>query len=133
LFDPDRMERLLGHFRTLLEGVAADPDQRVSRLQMLTEGERHQLLAEWNETRAEYARELCLHQLFEQQVERTPDAIALEFAGQSLTYAQLNARANQLAHHLRQRGVGAEALVGLCLERSLEMVVGLLAILKAGG
>nr|UXE44290.1 linear gramicidin synthase subunit B [uncultured bacterium] len=133
LFDRPRMERLLEHYRNLLEAVVTDPEQRIARLPLLTQAERQQLLTQWNETQAEYARELCIHQLFEQQVERTPDATALEFQGERLTYQQLNARANQLAHYLRRQGVGPETLVGLCIERSLEMVVALLGILKAGG
>ena len=92
-----------------------------------------QLIVQWNNTEADYPKESCLHELFEAQVERTPDAIALEFDGQQLSYAKLNARANQLGRYLRGRGVGPGKLVGICVERSLEMVVGLLGILKAGG
>ena len=100
---------------------------------VLTEAERHKLLVEWNRTERDYPRDKCVHQLFEEQVERTPEAVAVVFEGQSLTYRELNARANRLAQHLRTLGVGPEVLVGLCVERSLEMVVGLLGILKAGG
>ena len=105
----------------------------LDELSRLTERERRQLLVEWNDTAADYPRDQCIHQLFEEQVERTPDAVAVVFEDRQLTYAQLNARANQLARHLRRLGVGPEVLVGLCVERSLEMVVGLLGILKAGG
>ena len=100
---------------------------------LLTEAERHQLLVEWNNTATDYPKDQCIHQLFEAQVERTPDAVALIFEQQCLTYRELNQRANRLAHYLRQLGVGPEVLVGICMERSLEMVVGLLGILKAGG
>ena len=111
----------------------ANPEARISELPLLTEAERHQLLVEWNDTKTDYPRDVCVHQLFEAQVERTPDAVAVVFEGQELSYRELNARANQLAHYLRKRGVGPEVLVGICMERSPEMVVGLLAILKAGG
>ena len=93
---------------------------------VLTEAERHQILVEWNQTERDYPRDKCVHQLFEEQVERTPEAVAVVFEGQSLTYRELNARANQLGHHLRSLGVGPDVLVGLCVERSLEMVVSLL-------
>ena len=91
------------------------------------------MLVEWNDTAADYPKDKCIHELFEEQVEKTPDAIAVEFDGQQLTYRELNSRANQLAHHLIGLGVGPEKLVGICVERSIEMVVGLLGILKAGG
>ena len=133
LFDASTIERLVGHFVTLLEGIVADPDRRISELPLLTERERRQLLVTWNDTAVEYPHDQCVHALFEQQVAQTPDAIAVVYADQQLTYRELNARANQLAHHLRDLGVGPQTLVGLCLERSLELVVGLLGILKAGG
>ncbi len=133
LFDGSTIERMVGHFVTLLEGIVADPDQPISDLPLLTKAERHQLLVEWNDTAVEYPGDKCVHQLFEEQVERTPDAIALIFEEQELTYRELNERANQLAHHLIALGVGPETLVGLCLERSAELVVGVLGILKAGG
>ena len=132
LFNRDRVERMNGHFQTLLEGIIANPEQPISTLPILTESERHQILIEWNETAADYPRDKCIHELFEEQVARTPDAIAVEFEGQRLTYGELNARANQLGHHLISLGVGPEALVGICVERSIGMVVGLLGILKAG-
>ena len=133
LFDEATITRMLGHFQTLLEGIVADPNQRISELRLLTEPEKHQLLVEWNDTARNYPKGNCIHQLFEAQVEKTPDAVALVFEDQRLTYRELNNRANQLAHYLRRRGVGPEVLVGICLERSIEMVVGLLGILKAGG
>jgi amino acid adenylation domain-containing protein len=133
LFDPATVDRLLGHLHVLIAGLVAEPDQRVGELPLLTEEERHLLLVAWNDTRVAYPREECLHGLIEAQVERTPDAVAVDFQGTQLTYRQLDERANQLAHHLRSLGVGPESRVALCVERSLEMVVGLVGILKAGG
>ena len=133
LFDAATIDRMIGHWQTMLEGIVADPEQRISELPFLTEAERHQLLVEWNATQTEYPRDRCIHQLFEAQVEQTPDALAVVFEDVQLTYRELNRRANQLAHYLRKLGVGPEILVGLCIERSLEMVVGILGILKAGG
>jgi amino acid adenylation domain-containing protein len=133
LFDSDRIERLTGHVRTLLEGVVADAGQRVSELPMLTTSERDLLLVDWNATAADYPRERCIHELFEAQVEQTPEALALIFESQSVTYADLNARADRLACHLRALGVGPDVLVALFLDRSLDMVVGMLGVLKAGG
>ncbi|MFQ5610897.1 MAG: amino acid adenylation domain-containing protein [Anaerolineae bacterium] len=135
LFDADTITRLAGHFQTLLAGIVADPDAPISRLPILTEAERGRLLHEWSRTRIDYPRrsDHCLSQRFEAQVARTPEAIALTFEGEHLTYRQLNARANQLAHHLRTLGIGPDALVGVCLERSPEMVVAILGVLKAGG
>ncbi|NMG19781.1 non-ribosomal peptide synthetase [Brasilonema bromeliae] len=131
LFDADTITRMSGHFQTLLEEVTANPQQHVNELPLLSATERQQLL-EWNDTQAEY-QEQCIHELFEVQVEKTPHAVAVMFEGEQLTYQQLNTRANQLAHYLKTLGVGADVLVGICMERSLEMVVGLLGILKAGG
>jgi len=133
LFEQSTIERMIGHFKTLLEGIIAVPDQPISTLPVLTEAEKHQLLVDWNDTAADYPRDSCIHELFEAQVARTPEALAVQFEGKQLTYRELNTRANQLAHYLRRLGVGAEKLVGICVERSLEMVVGLLGILKAGG
>jgi len=133
LFKPDTIARLAGHYRTLLEGAVADPDQRLSALPLLTEAERHLLLKEWNSTQRPFPRSACISALFEAQVERTPEAVAATFEDQSLTYRQLNQRANQLAHHLRRHGVCPEAAVGICLKPSLDLIVGLLGILKAGG
>ncbi|MBN3890742.1 MAG: non-ribosomal peptide synthase/polyketide synthase [Nostoc sp. JL31] len=133
LFDASTIERMTGHFVTLLESIIANPQQSISQLPLLTEVEQQQLLVEWNNTQADYPLDKCLHQLFEEQVARTPDAVAVVFENQQLTYQQLNCRANELAHYLQSLGVGADVLVGICLERSIEMVVGLLGILKAGG
>ncbi|MEH2261609.1 amino acid adenylation domain-containing protein [Nostoc sp.] len=133
LFDPSTIERMAGHFVTLLEGIIANPQQQISQLPLLTEAQQRQLLGEWNNTQVDYPHDKSIHQLFEEQVERTPNAVAVEFGNQHLTYYQLNYRANQLAHYLKSLGVKADVLVGLCIERSLEMVVGLLGILKAGG
>jgi len=133
LFDEATIARLAGHWQRLLEGIVADPAQPIAALPLLTERERHQLLVEWNATDAKYPQERCIHQLFEAQVERTPETVAVVFENQQFTYHELNVRANQLAHHLRALGVWPRVLVGVCMERSLEMIVGLLGVLKAGG
>ncbi|GAA6615988.1 non-ribosomal peptide synthetase [Scytonema sp. NUACC26] len=133
LFESASVRRMLGHFQTLLKSIVADPGQSVSTLLLLTEAERHQLLVEWNNTKVDYPREQCIHHLFEAQVKQTPNTVAVVFEDEQLTYWELNHRAEQLAHHLRSLGVGPEVLVGICVERSIEMVVGLLGILKAGG
>ncbi len=133
LFASVTIERLIGHFRTLLAGIVAGPEQQISDLPLLTEGERRQVLTDWNATDTKEAHDKCLHQLFEAQAERTPDAPAVFFSEQQLTYRELNARANQLAHYLQALGVGPESLVCICVERSLEMLVGMLGIMKAGG
>ena len=133
LFDQSTIKRMVGHFRMLLQGIVANPDQPISTLPLLTEAERHQLLVEWNDTKTDYPEDTCVHELFEAQVERTPDTIAVEFEGNQFTYRELNSRANQLARYLQGLGVGPEKLIGICVERSLEVVVGLLGILKAGG
>ncbi|MCB8765707.1 amino acid adenylation domain-containing protein [Planktothrix agardhii 1029] len=132
LFDSGTIERLAGHFVNLLAGIVANPQAQISQLPLLTEVEQQQLLIEWNNTQVDYPQIKCIHQLFEEQAERTPDAIAVVFENQQLTYAELNGRANQLAHYLQSLGVVADQLVAICVERSLEMIVGLLAILKAG-
>ncbi|BAY46373.1 amino acid adenylation domain-containing protein [Scytonema sp. HK-05] len=132
LFDACTISRMSGHFQTLLEGIVANPEQHISELPLLTAAEHHQLLYEWNDTDADYPQDKCIHELFEQLV-RTPDAVALMYEEQQLTYQELNALANQFAHYLKTLGVGPEVLVGIFVERSLEMVVGLLGILKAGG
>ena len=133
LFDNATIARLMGNYETLLESIVADPDQRISDVQILTDAERRQLLVDWNDTRTNYPHDRCVHQLFEQQVEQSPGAVALAYGDEQFTFRELNARANQLAHYLRKRGVGPEVLVGICMERSIEMIVGLLGILKAGG
>jgi amino acid adenylation domain-containing protein len=132
LFEAETVRRMLGHFEVLLEGIAADPARRLSELPLLPEAERRQLLVDWNRTEADYPR-ACLHELFERQAARTPGAVALIDEGERLTYAELNARANQLARYLQRLGVGPEVPVGICVERSPDVVVGLLGILKAGG
>jgi amino acid adenylation domain-containing protein len=124
--------RMIGHLRTLLEAIAANPDHRLGALPLLTAAERDQLLVEWNRTTVEYPGTPCVHELFEAQAERTPERIALRFENQHMTYRELNSRSNQLARHLRNLGVGPDALVAIYAQRSLEMVVGLLAVLKAG-
>lgn len=133
LFDGATIGRMVGHFQNLLEGIAANPEQRISRLPLLTEEERQNLVVAWNETACEYPRDSCIQELFEQQVERRPEATAVVFGEQQLTYGELNWRANQLAHYLVGRGVGPDVVVAVALPRSLEMVVGLLGVLKAGG
>jgi amino acid adenylation domain-containing protein len=133
LFDASTIERMTEHFHGLLSGIVADPNEPIDNLPLLKERERHQLLVEWNDTDRDYPREKCIHQLYEAQVERTPEAVALVFENRQLTYRELNRRANQLAHYLRKLGVGPEVRVAICMERSFEMVIGLLAILKAGG
>ncbi|MDB9432747.1 amino acid adenylation domain-containing protein, partial [Microcystis aeruginosa] len=133
LFDGSTIARLLEHFQNLLRAIIVNPQESVSLLPLLSEQEQKQLLVDWNQTKTDYPQEQCIHQLFESQVERTPDAIAVVFEEQSLTYGELNGRANQLAHYLQKSGVKPDELVGICLERSLDMIVGLLAILKVGG
>ncbi|MCJ9736200.1 condensation domain-containing protein, partial [Bradyrhizobium sp. PRIMUS42] len=133
IYDVSTIERLAERWRVLLEAIAADPDARLSELAMLPEAERRQLVEEWNETCSAYPSEACLHDLVTAQAMRTPDAVAVIDGGRQLSYAEIERRANRLAHHLRGLGVGAESIVGVCVERSAEMVIGLLGILKAGG
>nr|WP_326929400.1 non-ribosomal peptide synthetase [Burkholderia pseudomallei] len=134
LFDESTVRRYVTYWCRLLEGMTAGPaNVSVARLPLLDEAERKQVVYAWNATERDYPIEQCIHQLFEAQVDRKPEAIALTFDGQRLGYAELNARANRLAHYLQARGVGPDRLVALCAERGIEMVVGLLAILKAGG
>ncbi len=133
LFNSSTIERLNGHFQNLLESIVTNPQQPISELNILTAKERQQLLFEWNNTQIEYPQDKCIHHWFEEQVEQTPDAVAVVFEKQQLTYRQLNTRANQLANYLITLGVKADTLVGICVERSLEMMVGILGILKAGG
>ncbi|MEH2107766.1 amino acid adenylation domain-containing protein [Nostoc sp.] len=133
LFEPDTIARMTSHFQTLLAAIIANPNQTIGELPLLSQPERHQLLVEWNDTYRPYPQSKCIHELFEDQVEKTPNAIAVVYENESLTYQELNLRANQLAHYLQTLGVGAEVLVGICIERSPLMVVGLLGILKAGG
>ena len=136
-FDPARLsvaqaEKVLGYYRSILQSMSENPDAMHDTQDYLSRAEREQMLVEWNPT-ATYPQDQCIHELFEAQVERTPDAVALVFEDRQLTYLELNERANQLAHYLRSQGVGPDVLVGICVERSLEMIVGLLGILKAGG
>lgn len=133
LFDDDTIARMAGHFQTLLAAIVANPNLTVGELPLLTEKERYQLLVEWNNTQTNYPSDKYIHQLFEEQVAKTPQSVAVIFENEYLTYQQLNEQANQLAHYLQTLGVKQEVLVGICLERSLSMIVGLLAILKAGG
>ena len=133
IFDDATITRLLGHYQTLIEGIVAQPDRRLSELPLLGAAERHQLLVEWNQTECAYPRDKCIHELFEEQAAHAPDAVAALFQEESLSYRQLNERAEQVARHLRAMGIGPGALVGLLVERSLEMLIGVLGILKAGG
>ncbi|MFK3820540.1 amino acid adenylation domain-containing protein [Pseudomonas sp. NPDC089407] len=133
LFDASTIESMARHWLNLLSGIVRQPEQRVVDLPLMAEHERAQVLQNWNRTQASFPSAHALHQLIEAQAERSPDATALSCGGQTLSYAELNRRANQLAHRLRESGVGPDVLVGLSVERSLEMVVGLLGILKAGG
>lgn len=132
-FDENAIGRMQEQFTVLLDDIANGQNGPVHGLSIVPGPERRKVLIEWNRTKADYPRDVCLHQLFEAQVERTPDQLAVVFGNQTLTYGELNRRANQLAHHLRGLGVGPDVLVGLFAERSLEMLVGLLGILKAGG
>ncbi|MFM9435110.1 amino acid adenylation domain-containing protein/thioester reductase-like protein [Janthinobacterium sp. CG_23.3] len=132
LFDAATMARMVGHYENLLRAAVAQLDRPLSTLALLKPEERKQLLSDWNQTDADYPREHCAYQLFEQQVLRTPAAVAAECAGATLSYAELNERANRVARTLRARGVGLESLVGVCFERSLDLVVALLAVWKAG-
>ncbi|NBD17974.1 MAG: amino acid adenylation domain-containing protein [Cyanobacteria bacterium] len=132
LFHPDTIKRMVGHWQTLLQGIVDNPEQRLSALPLLTAAEEQQI-REWNATQTDYPQQQCLHELVEAQVERTPDAIALVFENEQLTYRELNQRANQLAHHLQSLGVSLEQPVGICLKRSVDLVIALLGTLKAGG
>ncbi|MBE9162160.1 non-ribosomal peptide synthetase [Tychonema sp. LEGE 06208] len=133
LFDASTARRIAGHFITLLESIATNPEQRLSNLPILTKPEQQQLLFEWNNTQSNFPQDKCIHELFEAQAELTPDAIAVVFENEYLTYRDLNKKANNLASYLQKIGVNPEFLVGIYVDRSLDMVVGLLGILKAGG
>jgi len=133
LFKTATIRRLLGHYQRLLEGIVTNPEHRISELPLIPASERHRLLVEWNDTHMDVALAGCAHQLFEIQAEKTPEAVALVCEDQQLSYQELNQRANQLGHCLQDLGVGPESLVALCLDRSPEMVVGLVGIMKAGG
>lgn len=133
LFDGTTLTRMEKHLQVLLESIVANPEQRVLDFPLLTAAEQHQLLVEWNATKSHYPEHMGIHQIIESQVQQTPEAVAVVFEDQQLTYNELNRQANQLAHALQASGVGPDVLVGICMERSLEMVVALLAVLKAGG
>src|SRR6185369_16092109 len=133
LFDAQTFERLVGHLERVLKQVTTHSGQRIKELDLLSDAERRQLLVEWNETAAAYPRDRCMHELFEEQAARNPEGRAVVYESSELSYGELNARANRLAHHLKGLGVGPDVIVALCVERSIEMVVGLLGILKAGG
>ncbi|MFG6107725.1 amino acid adenylation domain-containing protein [Leptothoe sp. EHU-05/26/07-4] len=133
LFTAETIDRLIGHFQILLGAMVETPSQTVKTLPLLNSSEQHQLLVEWNNTAKPYPQEKCIHHWFEAQVEKDPNTVAVIFEDKQLTYQALNARANQLAHYLQSLGVGPDVLVGICVDRSLEMIVGLLGILKAGG
>ena len=133
LFDAATIAQMVDHFRNLLQGVVADPDARLSDLPLLTEAQKQQALEEWNDTRSDYPRDRCVHELFEAQAARTPDAVAVVSEDERITYRELNARANRVARRLKALGVGTESTVGVMMERSPEMVTTLLAVLKAGG
>ena len=133
LFEAETIQRMLSHYQNLLSAVVENPNQPITLLPLMSPTEQQQLLVAWNNTKTEYPTDKCIHELFEAQVEKKPSALAIVFEEQKLTYSQLNSKANQLAHYLQQLGVQPQMLVGICFERSLEMIVGLLAILKAGG
>ncbi len=133
LFEADTIIQVLENYQNLLEGIVADPERRISLQPLLSEAELHRQLVSWNNVSTDYPRNSTIQQLFEEQAEQTPQSVAVAFEDQTLTYAQLNAKANQLAHYLRAQGVAAETLVGISIARSLEMIVALLGILKAGG
>ena len=132
LFDSATIARMMGHFQTLLSAIVANPKQRLSDLALLTALESQQLLIDWNDTQKDYPQNQCFHQLFAERVEREPNAVAAVFENQQLTYRQLNNKANQLANYLQQLGAQPEVLIGLCVERSLDAIVGILGIIKAG-
>jgi amino acid adenylation domain-containing protein len=133
LFNADRIQRMLQHLQVLLEGVVRNPGKRLSEFAIMTDDELHRLLVDWNRTQVDFANHMALHELFDAQAQRTPEAVAAEFEGTQLRYRELNERANQLARHLKGLGVGPDFPVGLFHERSLNMMVALLGILKAGG
>ncbi len=133
LFDAASITRMMGYWQTLLEGIVAAPDQRIDELPLLSEAEWHQQVVEWNATETDHPQDQCFHELFEAQVERTPEAVAVVCEQEKLTYRELNQRANQLAHHLQHLGVAPETLVALLLERGVHFVVAILAVFKAGG
>lgn len=132
LYEQTTIESMLAHFQNLLAGIVENPNQQIDALPLTSEAERQQLMVSWNEDRIELCKKACLHQLFEAQAAKTPDAVAAEFRGEQMSYRQLNERANQLANYLQKQGVGRESLVGICVERSFEMLVAIYGVLKAG-
>ena len=132
LFDASTILRMVRHFQTLLKAIVSDANPRIWDLPLLTESERHQILVHWNDTKIDYPRDRCIHELFENQVERAPNSVAVVSENEELSYGELNQRANQLANYLKNRGVGSNTFVGICVERSLEMIIAVLAILKTG-
>ncbi|MEM8718482.1 MAG: amino acid adenylation domain-containing protein [Cyanobacteria bacterium P01_G01_bin.39] len=133
LFKPETINRLIGHFRTLLEGIVSNPNCRLTELPILTPAETQQILLDWNDTQIEFPSNLCFHQIFEVQVAKTPNNIALVFQEQELTYAELEQKSNELANYLVSLGVQPEVRVGICCDRSFELIIAFLAVLKAGG
>jgi amino acid adenylation domain-containing protein len=133
LFDAVTIERMRGHFQTLLTEIINNPGKKIADFTLLSESERRQLLVEWNDSKWDYPRDQCLHELFEAQAAKIPGQAGIVFQDRFLSYRELNEKANQLAHYLRKRNVGPEVLVGICMERSLELIIGIFGILKAGG
>lgn len=133
LFEAVSIKRLARHFERLLENIIENPDRPLSQLELMTARERHQLVVEWNQTKVDSCNHVCLHAAFEQQAERTPEAVAVILQDSQISYAELNQRANQLAHYLQSKAVGPEVRVGVCMERSIETIIALLGVLKAGG
>ncbi len=133
LFDRSTIERMMEHFGIVLENLMADPEQKIAAVPIMSQAELNEMLVQWNETTAEFPSQQCMHQWFENLAARNPEAIALTFAGQKLTYGEFNRRANQMARFLNKIGVGKEHLVGICMERSIEMMIGIMGALKAGG
>ncbi|NET44012.1 non-ribosomal peptide synthetase [Okeania sp. SIO2B3] len=133
LFEAETINRMLSHYQNLLSAAVENPELPIGKLPLMSQTEQQQLLVEWNNTKTDYSSEKCIHELFESIVETTPDAVAVAFGAEKLTYSQLNRKANKLAHYLQKLGVGPEVLVGICVERSVEMIIGILSILKAGG
>ena len=131
LYSAGTVDRMITHYKELITSIVSTPQSKIGVMPMLTKAEEHELLVEFNDTKVDYPRDKTIVDLFEEQVAKTPEAIAAVFDEEQLTYAQLNGRANQLAHYLKDKGVGKETLVPICIERSLEMIVGILGILKA--
>ena len=133
LYDESTMERMAAHFERILEQLAVDSDQKINQVAMLTEWEREQIIKEWNDTKEDYARDVCVQELIEREAKQRPEAVAVSRGDEQISYEELNRKANQLAGYLKEKGVGPEVLVGILVERSIEMVIGMLGVLKAGG